>query len=73
MSRELSGEKHPKTILTCGNLIRTLSKLGKREQAGRLAGEFLSYVPQNHPDRKFFEEYGAAYRKARKQKKRRGK
>jgi tetratricopeptide (TPR) repeat protein len=73
MRRELLGEKHPRTILTCGNLIRVLSKLGKREQAGRLAGEFLSYVPQNHPRRRFFEEYGAAYRKARKKKKRRGK
>lgn len=70
MHRELLGEKHPDTILTCEDLIQTLSKLGKREQAGRLAGEFLSYVPQNHPRRWLFEEYGAAYRKARKQKKR---
>jgi tetratricopeptide (TPR) repeat protein len=72
MRRELLGEKHPDTISTCGNLIQTLSELGKRAQAGRLAGEFLSYVPQNHPDRWFFEEYGAAYRKASKKKKRRG-
>lgn len=73
MRRELLGEKHPKTILTCGNLIQILSELGKREQAGKLADEFLSYIPQNHPYREFFEEYGEAYRKARKNKKRRGK
>lgn len=73
MRRELLGEKHPDTIRSCRNLIRTLSELGKREQAGRLAGEFLSYVPQNHPERWLFEEYGAAYRKALKKKKRRGK
>jgi tetratricopeptide (TPR) repeat protein len=73
MRQELLGEKHPDTILSYGNLIQTLSKLGKREQAGRLAGEFLSYVPPNHPQRWIFEEYGAAYRKARKNKKRRGK
>ncbi len=71
MQQELLGEKHPDTISSCRNLIQTLSELGKREQAGRLAGEFLSYVPQNHPDRKLFEKYGAVYRKSSKKKQRR--
>lgn len=69
--RELLGEKYPETVTTCHNLIDVLNAIGKTEQAGRLAGEFLSYVPSNHPDRKFFEKHGAAYRKAKQRKKKR--
>jgi tetratricopeptide (TPR) repeat protein len=73
MRRELLGEQHPNTIKTCTNLITALSKTGKNEDAKKLADEFLSYVPQNHPDRKFFEKHAAPYQKPLKKKKRRGK
>ena len=69
--RETLGNRHSHTIKACSNLISDLVKLGFREKAGRLAGEFLSYVPPNHPDRKFFEKYGMAYRKAKQRKKKR--
>jgi len=50
------------------NLIYVLVQIGRQEEAGRLAGKFLSYVPQNHPKRRFFVEHGAIYQKARKKK-----
>ncbi|MGC2235200.1 MAG: FxSxx-COOH system tetratricopeptide repeat protein [Pyrinomonadaceae bacterium] len=71
MIRDILGNQHPRTILYCNNLILELLQIGYREKAGRLAGEFLSYVPQNNPYRKIFEEYGAMYRKARQGKKKR--
>ena len=71
MFREILGNKHPNTILICKNLIIKLLGIGYKERAGRLAGEFLSYVPQNNPYRKFFEKHGAAYRQALQRKKKR--
>ena len=67
--QESSGNQHPITILYSKNLILELVKIGYREKAGRLAGEFLSYVPQDSRFRPIFEKYGAAYRKAKQKKK----
>ncbi|HEX8195463.1 MAG TPA: tetratricopeptide repeat protein [Pyrinomonadaceae bacterium] len=55
-------ERHPHTILTCYNLISVLSKTGGIEKAIKLAREFLSYVPPNHPNRKFFEHHARTSR-----------
>lgn len=62
MRRELLGERHPSTILTCYNLISVLSKTGRLEKSIKLAREFLSYVPADHPDRKFFEHHAKTSR-----------
>jgi hypothetical protein len=59
------------TLVICKNLILELLKIGYKEKAGRLAGEFLSYIPQNNPDRPIFKKYGAVYREAQRRKKRR--
>lgn len=69
--KELLGEKHPHTITTCSNLINVWLKTGRIEKAGKLAGEFLSYIPQNHPQRKTFEKYGLVYHKSLKKKRQR--
>jgi tetratricopeptide (TPR) repeat protein len=61
--REVCGNYHPHTIICCKNLIIILAGSGKIEKAGRLAGEFLKYVPQNHEDRWIFEKYGKHYQK----------
>ncbi|HEX8397531.1 MAG TPA: DUF2225 domain-containing protein [Pyrinomonadaceae bacterium] len=57
MRRVLLGERHHHTILTCCNLISVLSETGGIEKAIRLAREFLSFVPQNNPNRWFFEKH----------------
>jgi tetratricopeptide (TPR) repeat protein len=57
IKRNLLGEKHPYTISSCLNLISVLSETGGIEKAMKLAREFLSYIPRNHPDRKFFEKH----------------
>lgn len=71
MFESFLGKSHPHTISACSNLISVLLETGYAEKAGRLAGEFLSYIPQNHPRRKFFEQYGQIYRKAKTKKRRR--
>jgi tetratricopeptide (TPR) repeat protein len=63
ISREVLGESHPNTILYCKSLIITLIGAGKIERTGRLAGEFLKYVPRNHPERWIFVKYGKNYQK----------
>lgn len=57
------GKQHPKTTIIVGNLITTYLKLGDDEKAGRKAAEFYSYVPQNNPYWKWFEEVSRPYRK----------
>jgi tetratricopeptide (TPR) repeat protein len=73
MGREILGNKHNDTIWFCYTLASELLNSGHIEKAGRLAGEFLSHVPQNHPNRWFFEKYGIAYQKAQQKKKKRRK
>jgi hypothetical protein len=55
------------------NLISEFLKIGRIERASRLAGEFLIHIPTNHPNRKFFENYGAFYFRAKKKQKKRKK
>ena len=71
INRELLGNKHPDTILTCFNLISVLSETGGIEKAVRLAREFLSYVPPNHPDRWFFEKHAIIHSSTRRNRKKR--
>ena len=66
--QDIFGNHHPHTIIVAKNSIISYSRVGHIEKAGRLAAEFLSYVPGNHPDRKFFEKNGAPYRKTQKKK-----
>jgi hypothetical protein len=68
MRKEILGNRHPDTISSAYNLVSVLVGTGNREKAGRLAGEFLSFVPLNHPKRSFFEQYGAMYQATRKKK-----
>lgn len=71
MRREFLGESHPETIASAIGFIDTLVGLGKIEQAGRLAAEFLSHVLPTHPERWFLEKHGSAYRKAKQRRKKR--
>lgn len=71
LSRELVGDSHPLTVSICVNLILALLEIGNVEKAGRLAGEFLRYIPPDNPHRKTFEKYGAVYSKSSKSKRKR--
>ncbi len=62
-SQETFGNRHPDTILTAANLVTAYLALGHIERAGKLAAEFLNYIPFNDPKRLFFEKIGAPYRK----------
>lgn len=53
---------HPDTITVVGNLIDTYQKLGRKETAGKKANLYLKYIPQNHPNRKWFEDISRPYR-----------
>ena len=57
----LLGKQHPNTIVFARNLIVTYLKLNDKENAGKKAAEFLEYVPQKHPYRKWFEEISRLY------------
>jgi tetratricopeptide (TPR) repeat protein len=71
MRRALLGERHPHTILTCSNLISVLSETGGLEKAIKLAREFLSYVPRNHPKRRFYEQHAKTHSSPSRRKKKR--
>jgi tetratricopeptide (TPR) repeat protein len=67
--QELLERQHPVSVIIATNLINNYCKSEKIGEAAKLADEFLSYIPENHPRRHFFEQLAAGYRQTQQEKK----